>query len=67
MVEEDEGPRTTRARKKFDGLKPIFGNARRRRIRGAIPKKNVGPGCVFQQEGRSHHTSVERIRAVIAT
>ena len=30
------------------------------------PKRNVGPGCVFQQVGRSHHTSIHSINAMVA-
>jgi len=33
---------------------------------GITPKRNVGPGCVFQHDGRSHHTRTQKITAAAA-
>src|SRR5258708_32624552 len=44
----------------------MLGMARRSRSNGTLPKRNVGPGCAFQEVGRIHQTRSERTRAIVA-
>src|SRR5260370_38413847 len=47
-------------------LKPALGMARSKRRAGTLPNRKVGPGCVFQEVGRSHQTSIQSIKAMVA-
>ena len=40
--------------------------ARSKRRAGTLPNRKVGPGCVFQEVGRSHQTSIQSIKAMVA-
>src|SRR5215469_8305356 len=40
--------------------------ARSKSKAGTLPNRNVGPGCVFQEVGRSHQTSTQSIKAMVA-
>src|SRR5215471_1189313 len=57
---------TTCDRKRFVAALATLGMVRKSRMSGTIPKRNVGPGCAFQQEGRIHQTSTQSTNAVMA-
>src|SRR2546425_7545575 len=58
--------RATCERKRFVAPLPRPGAESRRRMAGVTPKRNVGPGCVFQHDGRSHHTRTQKTSPIAA-
>jgi hypothetical protein len=52
-------------KKKLPSRSVRLGRVSTSRMKGGMPKSNVAPGWLFQQEGRIHQTRMQRMRVAV--